>query len=818
MRKTGVKVDMHVHSKYSNEPAYWFLKKIGCCESYTEPIHLYQIARSRAMDLVTITDHDSILGNLEIAPLENTFISQEITTQFPENGCKVHVLAYGISESQHADIMKYRENVFDLVEYLNREQIFHGLAHPLFAVNDRLGLDQFEQCLLLFKNLELNGSRDKFQNDTLIGILDYLDSARIDFLSNKHDLAAYGENPWKKRLIGGSDDHCGMNIARTYTEFHMETMAKDPSASEFLNALERLERDVMLQSASAKTLAHTLYSIAFQFYEKKHRLDRYLTKSDVLGFFDQTLNYPRPGIGTRDSWLKQSIYRLCHVKKAVSRKASNPVDFFSQLMSASRKVLADENLVRDLSRGDAILQQGQKTEIWFDFAKKVSNRSLTEYLDEILDKLSDADFFHLLHPLSSASALYMMMAPYFLSYALFIKDRQFSKTCHDSLCGIEKGTGKDHKPQHRVAFFTDTFDEINGVAKAIRLQMEMGLKTGACMTLITCGPEDNGPNRKNFDPVDTYQMPEYPELKLHYPPFLEMLDFCYEQGYTHIHSETPGPVGLAALAISRILKIPFNGTYHTSLPETVRFLTEDTSLEDMTWKFIRWYFGAMDRVYVPSRSTARDLITQGIPESRITVFRRGIDIDFFNPTKRNGFFKNHYEIRDRCIKLLYVGRMSKEKNLKLLLKAFPKIAAARNNVGLIMVGDGPYLPGIRKALAGSPVVFTGYLEGEDLAQAYASADIFVFPSTTDTLGNVVLEAQASGLPVIVTEKGGPKENMVPDQTGFIFPSESPDALVDRILLLTDNPDLLSRMKQNARQYMKDRSVENMFQQFWNSYN
>jgi predicted metal-dependent phosphoesterase TrpH len=265
MRKTGVKIDIHVHSKYSSEPAHWFLKKIGCGESYTEPIHLYQIARSRGMDFVTITDHDSILGSLEIAPLEKTFISQEITTKFPGNGCKVHVLAYGISESQHADIMKHRENVFDLVEYLNREQVFHGLAHPLFAVNDRLGLDHFEQCLLLFKNLELNGSRDKFQNGTLMGILECLDSERIDFLSNKHDLAPYGEIPWKKRLIGGSDDHCGMNIARTYKEFHMEPMAENLSANEFLSALERLERDVVLQSASAKTLAHTLYSIASVF-------------------------------------------------------------------------------------------------------------------------------------------------------------------------------------------------------------------------------------------------------------------------------------------------------------------------------------------------------------------------------------------------------------------------------------------------------------------------------------------------------------------------------------------------------------------------
>jgi len=106
-----MRADLHVHSKYSRRPSQWFLQKMGCPESFTEPLNLYRIARNRGMSLVTITDHNSIDGALEIAHLPGTFISEEVTTYFPEDKCKVHVLVYQITESQHEDIQKLRQNL-----------------------------------------------------------------------------------------------------------------------------------------------------------------------------------------------------------------------------------------------------------------------------------------------------------------------------------------------------------------------------------------------------------------------------------------------------------------------------------------------------------------------------------------------------------------------------------------------------------------------------------------------------------------------------------------------------------------------------------
>ena len=123
------------------------------------------------MSLVTITDHNTIAGALEIAHLPDTFVSEEITAYFPEDRCKVHVLALDITENQHRDIQKVRENISDLADYLNQEQILHVVAHPLYGINERFSPEHFERLLLLFKNFELNGARNPEQNQLLRSIL-----------------------------------------------------------------------------------------------------------------------------------------------------------------------------------------------------------------------------------------------------------------------------------------------------------------------------------------------------------------------------------------------------------------------------------------------------------------------------------------------------------------------------------------------------------------------------------------------------------------------------------------------------------------------
>ena len=263
----------------------------------------------------------------------------------------------------------------------------------------------------------------------------------------------------------------------------------------------------------------------------------------------------------------------------------------------------------------------------------------------------------------------------------------------------------------------------------------------------------------------------------------------------------------AALAISRILNLPISGTYYTALPQYAQYLTQDQAITELTWKYTLWYYDQMDFVYVPSQATGNELIEKGLAPENIRVFPRGIDTDRFSPEKRNGYLKKGFNINARTV-FLYVGRVSKEKNLQILEKAYAKVADGDTH--LVVVGDGPYLNDMKKKMKDLPVTFTGYLTGDDLPQVYASSHVFVFPSTTDTFGNVVLEAQASGLPVIVTDRGGPSENMTPGDTGLLVKGDD-EADLDRAMrLLKSGPQQVRRMGMAARNYMKTRSFQAAF--------
>jgi len=349
------------------------------------------------------------------------------------------------------------------------------------------------------------------------------------------------------------------------------------------------------------------------------------------------------------------------------------------------------------------------------------------------------------------------------------------------------------------------------------MQVETAKKNHKQLTMITCGPGMDSENVVNFEPIGTFEMPEYPGMRLYYPPLLRMLHYCYEKNSTHIHSATPGPIGIAGLIIARILNLPIFGTYHTDLPRYVDQLTEDGAMSEICWRYSIWYYNQMDVVYVPSRATGDELKTKGVKKEKIRFYPRGIDIKRFHPSKRNGFFENRFSLPENRMRLLYVGRISKEKNLLDLVEICRRLHQMRQDFHLYVIGDGPFSKHLKDAFRSMPVTLTGFMEGEDLAQAYASSDLFIFPSTTDTFGNVVLEAQASGIPVIVTDEGGPKENVIDGETGYIVSAGDIDGFIDKIQVLLDHPEKRQQMGQRARQYVEIRSFDSAYIKLWESY-
>ncbi|MCU0587172.1 MAG: glycosyltransferase [Syntrophobacteraceae bacterium] len=805
MMETEARIDLHVHSRHSRRPSQWVLKKLGCPESFTEPVHLYRLARKRGMTHVTITDHNSITGALEIAHLPDTFVSEEVTTYFPEDQCKVHVLVHDIDEATHDDIQAIRENVYDLTAYLRQRDICHVLAHPLYSVNDRLTVEHFEKLLLLFRNFELNGARDAEQNHALRIILSSLTPRLMSELTDRHGLEPAFTEPWRKNLTAGSDDHSSLTIAGAYTRIEGAQ-----TVQELLAAVEDHRAEPMGKASTPQTLAHNLYGIAYQFYRNRMGLDRYISREPFLRFLDRFLQSNRE----EESFLSRITLMWSH-RKRPRNKPSMSRNVLELLKAETQALIQkDPELMSIVESRDTDLRHLEKK--WFRFVNQLSNRSLLHFSNHLLDHLSGANVLNIFQSLGSAGGLYTLLAPYFVSFSIFSSQRRFSR---EALHRFTGGQGSEIAPSRiKVAHFTDTFYEVNGVARTLQQQVRMALRTNKNLTVITCGAERQHPCSAvhNFRPIGVYELPEYPEQKLHFPPFLEMLNTCYEEGFTHIHSATPGPIGIAALAIARILKLPFYGTYHTALPQYAQYLTNDTAIEDLVWKYTIWYYDQMDLIFVPSNSTAAELVQKGISPRKIQLFPRGIDIQRFHPSKRNGFLQDRYGIRSEA-RLLYVGRISREKNLQHLERVFHQLTQTHPGAHLVLVGDGPYLGEMRERMKGLPCTFTGYLEGEDLASVYASSDLFLFPSTTDTFGNVVLEAQASGIPVVVTNLGGPRENLIPGETGLIVDHGDPEAFLSAIRALLDDPVRMKRMGQAARRYMEDRSFESAFNETWRLY-
>jgi glycosyltransferase involved in cell wall biosynthesis len=197
----------------------------------------------------------------------------------------------------------------------------------------------------------------------------------------------------------------------------------------------------------------------------------------------------------------------------------------------------------------------------------------------------------------------------------------------------------------------------------------------------------------------------------------------------------------------------------------------------------------------------------------LKVMSRGVDLETFTPRRRDPEFWTRYGLNGGS-KVLYVGRVSREKNLSLLIDSFQSLRQRQPGANLIVVGDGPDMEALREQAArGGGVLFTGPLTGEDLARAYASADIFVFPSLTDTFGNAVLEAQASGLPAIVSTQGGPAEIVRRNDSGLVVEMNSPGVLADAIVRLLDDEPARRDMAERALKTAQAHTWEGVLEQF-----
>src|SRR5881398_963999 len=257
------KCDLHIHSRFSARSEEWLFRRFDFPDSYSDPRELHRQLLEREMDFVTITDHDTIDGCLEIRDLPNTFISEQVTTYFPQDPCKIHILVWGITEKQHNDIVIIRDNIFALQRYLQSGQIAHAVAHPLYSVNGKLEASHLERLILLFKHFEgINGLRDALLSELAQQLFTSLTPEKIEELAKKHNLAPTHEQAWKKILVGGSDDHGGQFIASAFTE-----TPRADSTDKFLEHIRAAKCQAHGHGGTPLALSHGFYNTVALFIQ-----------------------------------------------------------------------------------------------------------------------------------------------------------------------------------------------------------------------------------------------------------------------------------------------------------------------------------------------------------------------------------------------------------------------------------------------------------------------------------------------------------------------------------------------------------------------
>jgi glycosyltransferase involved in cell wall biosynthesis len=354
----------------------------------------------------------------------------------------------------------------------------------------------------------------------------------------------------------------------------------------------------------------------------------------------------------------------------------------------------------------------------------------------------------------------------------------------------------------RVAIFTDNdFEKVNGVTTVLSAALS---RVPADLAVRVYTASRLGADRPDYLALPSWGVgiPYYGEMRMYWPPYRRLLRRLREDAVDLIHLTTPGPLGLAAVAAARQLGLPLVGSFHTDLAQYTALLSGRPALGKFMRRYMRWLYARCGQVLVPSAATRDLLIDAGTPADRIGVWGRGVDTDLFQPDRRSVWQRAEWRAGPSRPVVLYVGRVSAEKGVRRL----PVLHEALQRLGidhrLVVIGDGPLR--VEVARRCPDAVCPGTVGRDALAQAYASADVFVFPSTTDTAGNVVLEAQASGLPVVVSAAGGPKEQMVPEVTGLVCGDGADDWVRATAQLLVDG-DERRRMGLEARAFARTRT-------------
>jgi hypothetical protein len=592
------RADLHVHSRFSNRPTEWFLERVGAPESYTDPLVVYRRCREREMTLVTLTDHDTIDGALEIAHLPGTFLSCEVTVRFPEDGCPFHCLVFGIDERQHRDIQGLRDDVYALRDYLYDHRIAHSVAHPLFGVDRRLRLEHVEKLLVLFKCFEgLNGAHDARQSMVTRAVLNNLTARQLDELANRHDLDPRDDEPWRKHLTAGSDDHCGLYVASAWSSVQAEGPM---SAGRFLEQLRSGELSIEGAAGSSLKLGRGLHRIAARYARTRCSGDD--GAMQLLAWMSDSI--ARAGVTNGEDFDPAHAWPIpggvgggC---AATGGRTGLPAFVGTAVRS---EILA--------GGGD---RAGAETAS-YRMAARIGQRLLVEGLWRGIAALRDGELAGALDAWPALLPASLAVAPYLVAWRSHHKDEPLVRAVADRFPAarlLRERSG-------RTAWFRDS--STAGIGdEDISVEQALEIAGGAeCLAILHLpgAAIDRAPVAcRMFQPVGDLRRLGAGPQSLAIPPVLDLIDHCERERFDRVLVSGLGPMAAAARCVASCLELDLVPVVTVAAYEHLATAVRELVPESALASYLRWLLAPATEILVGGEDDRALLERIGIPAQR----------------------------------------------------------------------------------------------------------------------------------------------------------------------------------------------------------
>ena len=771
--------DLHMHSDASVMNDEWYTKFFGCPESYANPVRQYELCKARGMSLVTLTDHDSIEGGLRLVDHSDFFLSEEVTTRFPENGCVMHVLVWNITEDQHKELQRRRDNIYDLSRYLRSTGLAHGLAHPLLSSNWRLDAVTLEKSLVLFSTLEsLNGLVDRRTDPTMAHLLASLTPEVLETLSRKHGIPLPEGGARRPALTAGSDDHVHRRCGTVSTE--IDGVLDAPA---FLDKVMRGEGRPVGSTADMNRMSACIKHTSYEHFRRECK-DGQRVQSPFVDLMDCIAGRP-PRI-TRDT----------------TRTAAALVE---SLVASAAKIPYVGQPAVDISQTPD-MASAECDERVSSAVVQMSDALLAKTVKNLADSILAFDIYGVLAVLSDLTGALVAAAPMLFAANHFAKQESQIRDVWRDWTAFPA----PNPPEH-LAVFSDSLDKVDGVATWCGRFGQQASKAGRKVWFASCDstPPGEAPADENKprDPesiplVARFDLPIYPGFELTIPSLAATVEMLWRKRITHLEVSTPGPMGLAGLARGATFASTGHGQFHTDLPDLLATLTGEPGTGQAGTKLPRLVLprgGSRPRFRPPRATSLLPWACRKAP-SRSCPWR-STQRTSPRTSPRRPPLPALASTRATGPSFSASGGYRRKRTFPWSWRPWKVYRECTNPPLLVVVGERPVRRDLEMRCKDKEfVVFLGFQQGEVLRNLYASASVFVFASpVVPSPGLVNLEALASGVPILVPDDSAIAQSLDHGNTAMFFAPNAED-LARTIGLVLDNPDCATRLAEGGRRH------------------